>query len=91
MQKVEGLVYGSISIYMALRDELVVYDSLQALGQVYGLLLKGLLLLLNGSRLPFHLDSVLLQVLILPALMKCMRCTDEIGQGKMARRQPGWQ
>ena len=66
MQEVEGLVYGSVSIDMAFGDELVVYDSLQALGQVYGLLLKGLLLPLDGSRLPFHLDPVLLQILVLP-------------------------
>ena len=67
MQEVEGLVYGGVSVYVALGQELVVDDSLQALGQVQGLLLEGLLLLLNGSRLPLQLDPVLLQVLVLPA------------------------
>ena len=66
MQELEGLVYGGICINVALGYELVMDDSLQSLCQLQGLLLKGILLLLNGSCLPFHLDSVLLQILVLP-------------------------
>ena len=60
MQEVESLVNGGISIDVALGDELVVYDSIQALGQVQSFLLEGLLLLLDGGCLHFHLDPVLL-------------------------------
>lgn len=60
MQEVESLVDGGVSIDVALGDELVMDDSLQALGQVQSFLLEGFLLLLNGCRLPFHLDPVLL-------------------------------
>ena len=66
VQEVEGLVYGGVSIDVALGHELVMNDSLQALSQVQGGLLKGVLLPLNGRRLPLHLDLVLLQVLVLP-------------------------
>ncbi len=67
MQEVEGLVNGGVSVDVALGDELVMDHSLQALSQVASLLLKGVLLPLNGSRLPFQLDPVLLQVLVCPA------------------------
>ena len=66
MQEVEGLVYGSVGIDVALGHELIMDDSLQALGQVQRGLLEDILLLLHGGRLPFHLDPVLLQILVLP-------------------------
>ena len=66
VQEVEGLVYGSVSVDVTLGHELVMDDSFKALGQVQGRLLQGVLLPLNGRRLPFHLDPVLLQVLVLP-------------------------
>ena len=66
VQEVEGLVYGGVGIDVALGHELVVDDSLQALGQIQGGLLQGVLLPLNGRRLLLHLDPVLLQVLVLP-------------------------
>ena len=66
MQEVQRLVNGSISINMALGQELVMNDSLQALSQLQSLLLEGLFLLLNGGCLLLHLDPVLLQIVVLP-------------------------
>ena len=69
MQEVEGLVYGGVSINVALGDELVMNDSVQSHGQLQSLLLQSLLLLLNGGSFPFHLNPGLFQVLTLPAEM----------------------
>ena len=60
LQKIEGLVNGRISVKAGARLKLVVQDSFKALGQAVCLLLQlGLLLI--------HCQSILLQLLIMPA------------------------